>query len=127
MLNSFPFAVVLAVGLIVGIISKAGAEDYVGYSALDQSQSISFDGKTVTWNGKTFTLDENTLFLDYRLDRAKLAGNPFAFNNLNDVAKALKNGTAEKPMLLLTAPGSTGWTIPTIPRSAATAPLRRSA
>ena len=99
------FAVVLAVSLFVGMISRAGAADYVGYSALDQSQPVSFDGKTVKWNGKTFTLDENTLFLDYRLDRAKLAGNPYAFNTLKDAAKALKNGTAEKPMMLLTAPG----------------------
>jgi hypothetical protein len=99
------FDVVLAISLFVGMISRAGAADYVGYSALDQSQPVSFDGKTVKWNGKTFTLDENTLFLDYRLDRAKLADNPYAFNTLKDAAKALKNGTAEKPMLLLTAPG----------------------
>ena len=99
------FAVVLAVSQFVGMNSRAGAADYVGYSALDQNQPVSFDGATVKWNGKTFTLDENTLFLDYRLDRAKLAGNPYAFNTLKDAAKALKNGTAEKPMLLLTAPG----------------------
>jgi hypothetical protein len=99
------FAAVLVVGLFVGMISRAGAADYMGYSALDQSQPVSFDGKTVKWNGKTFALDENTLFLDYRLDRAKLVGNPFAFSTLKDAAKALKNGTAEKPMLLLTAPG----------------------
>src|SRR6185436_20200027 len=91
------FDVVLAFSLFVGMISRAGAVDYVGYSALDQSQPISFDGKTVKWNSKTFALDENTLFLDYRLDRAKLVGNPFAFNTLKDAAKALKNGTAEKP------------------------------
>ena len=63
------FAVVLAVSLFVGMISRAGAADYAGYSALDQSQPVSFDGKTVKWNGKTFTLDENTVYLDYRLDR----------------------------------------------------------
>ena len=99
------FTAVLAVSLFVGMIPRAGAADYAGYTALDQSQPVSFDGKTVNWSGKTFVLDENTLFLDYRLDRAKLTGNPYAFNNLKDAAKALKNGTAEKPMILLTAPG----------------------
>jgi hypothetical protein len=82
------FAVVLAVSLFVGMISRAGAADYVGYRALDQSQPVSFDGNTVKWNGKTFTLDENTIFLDSRLDRAKLAGNPHAFNNLKEAAAA---------------------------------------
>ncbi len=99
------FALVLVVGLFVGIIPSIGAADYAGYSALDQSQPVSFDGGTVKWNGKIFTLDANTLFLDYRLQRAQLAGNPYAFNNLKDAKAALKNGTAEKPMLLLTAPG----------------------
>ena len=98
-------AIVSAVCLFVGMIPSAGAADYAGYSALDQSQPVSFDGKTVKWNGKTFTLDENTLFLDSRLQRAQLAGNPYAFNNLKDAKAALKNGTADKPMLLLTAPG----------------------
>ncbi len=99
------FAIVLTLGLFGAIVPAASAADYAGYTALDPSQPVSFDGKTVKWNGKTFTLDENTLFLDYRLDRAKLAGHPYAFNNLKDAAAKLKNGTAEKPMLLLTAPG----------------------
>jgi hypothetical protein len=98
-------AVAFAVSLFAGLISRASAADYAGYSTLDQSQPVSFDGKTVTWNGKTFTLDENTLFLDFRLDRAQLAGNPYAFNTLKDAVAKLKHGTAEKPMLLLTAPG----------------------
>ncbi len=107
MKKSYPrvLALVLAAGLLVGMVPRAGAADYTGYTALDRSQPVSFDGKTVTWNGRTFTLDENTLFLDSRLDRAQLAGNPHAFNNLKDAAAALKNGTAEKPMMLLTAPG----------------------
>ncbi len=71
----------------------------------DQSQSVSFDGKTVTGIGRTFVLGENTLFLDYGLERAQLAANPYAFNNLKDVKGALSNGTADKPMMLLTAPG----------------------
>ncbi|MSU50769.1 MAG: hypothetical protein EXS37_17065, partial [Opitutus sp.] len=82
-------AIVSAASLFVGKVPIAGAADYVDYTALDQSQPVSFDGKTVKWNGKTFTLDENTLFLDYRLDRAKLAGNPYAFNNLKDAKAAL--------------------------------------
>ncbi|MSU51243.1 MAG: hypothetical protein EXS37_19505 [Opitutus sp.] len=84
---------------------SAGAADYAGYSALDKNQPVSFDGNTVKWNGKTFVLDAKTLFLDYRLDRAKLAGNSYAFNNLKDAKAALKHGTPEKPMMLLTAPG----------------------
>ncbi|HEX2853366.1 MAG TPA: hypothetical protein VHO24_09015 [Opitutaceae bacterium] len=99
------FAVVLAVSLFAGLLPGASAADYAGYSALDPSQPVSFDGKTVKWNGRTFTLDENTLFLDYRLQAAQLAGNPYAFNTLKAAAKALKHGTAEKPMMLLTAPG----------------------
>ena len=87
------------------MISRAVAADYAGYTALDRSQPVSFDGKTVKWNGKTFTLDQNTIFLDSRLDRAQLAANPHAFDNLKDAVAALKHGTAEKPMLLLTAPG----------------------
>src|SRR5215471_3879807 len=98
-------AVVLAVIPFAGMIPAAHAADYAGYTALDQSQPVSFDGKTVKWNNKTFVLDENTIFLDSRLDRAKLAGNSYAFNTIQDAAKALKNGTAEKPMMLLTAPG----------------------
>lgn len=99
-------AFLLAVGFFAAaLLPAARAAEYSGYAALDQSQPVSFDGQTVKWNGKTFTLDQNTIFLDYRLDAAKLAGNPYAFNNLKDAAKALKNGTAEKPMMLLTAPG----------------------
>lgn len=71
----------------------------------DQSQSVSFDGKTVTGIGRTFVLGENTLFLDYGLERAQLAAHPYAFNNLKDAKGALRNGTADKPMMLLTAPG----------------------
>ena len=99
------FAAVLSLSLLAGMLPRASAADYAGYTALDPSQPVSFDGNTVKWNGKTFTLDENTLFLDYRLDKAKLAGNPYAFNNLKDAKVALKNGTAAKPMMLLTAPG----------------------
>ncbi len=96
---------VLAVGLFAGMISRANAADYAGYTALDTSQPVSFDGNTVKWKDKTFALDDNTIFLDSRLDRAKLAGNPHAFNNFKDAAAALKSGTPEKPMMLLTAPG----------------------
>lgn len=95
----------LVLALVAGTFSRAIAADYTGYASLDASQPISFDGKTVTWNGKTFTLDQNTIFLDSRLDSTKLAGNAYAFNNLKDAAAALKSGTAEKPMMLLTAPG----------------------
>ncbi|MEO7415383.1 MAG: hypothetical protein ABIZ81_18715 [Opitutaceae bacterium] len=91
--------------LFTGMIPSAVAAEYTAYSALDQSQPVSFDGKTVKWNGKTFTLDENTLFLDYRLQAAQLTGNPYAFNKLKDAAAKLKHGTAAKPMMLLTAPG----------------------
>lgn len=55
--------------------------------------------------GRTFVLGENTLFLDYGLERAQLAAHPYAFNNLKDAKGALRNGTADKPMMLLTAPG----------------------
>lgn len=98
-------AIVAFVSLSAGVIPNAQAADYAGYTALDPSQPVSFDGKTVTWGGKTFVLDANTLFLDYRLDRAKLAGNPYAFQSLQDAKAALKHGTAEKPMRLLIAPG----------------------
>jgi hypothetical protein len=97
--------IVLVAGLLVGMIGRTSAAAYVGYTALDPSRPVSFDGKTVSWNGKTFTLSPNTIFLDSRLDRAQLAANPHAFNNLKDAVAALQSGTAEKPMMLLTAPG----------------------
>ena len=43
-------AVVLVAALLVGMLSSVGAADYAGYTALDQSQPVSFDGKTVKWN-----------------------------------------------------------------------------
>jgi hypothetical protein len=100
-----PFATALAPTLLLASLAPAFAAEYAGYAPLDPAQPVSFDGNTVKWNGKTFTLDDNTLFLDYRLDKAKLAGNPHAFNNLKDAVAALKDGTPEKPMMLLTAPG----------------------
>ena len=100
---------VILASLAVLLAGAALAEDaaYTGYVPLDPdpAEAIVFDGATVAWNGKTFTLDENTLFLDYRLDAAQIEGNPYAFNNVTDALAALKSGTAEKSMLLLTAPG----------------------
>ena len=78
---------------------------YKGYTSLDPAEPIRFDGTQVEWNGRVFHLDEHTIFLDYRLDSEQIAGNPYAFNNIQDAAKALKHGTANKPMLLLVAPG----------------------
>mgnify|MGYP003335055317 CR=1 FL=1 len=40
------------------------AVTYTGYTPLDPSQPVAFDGATVKWNGKVFTLDANTVFLD---------------------------------------------------------------
>ncbi len=93
--------------LLAGGAALAEAAAYEGYAPLDPdpAQAITFDGATVTWNGHTFTLDENTFFLDYRLDAAQIEGNPYAFNNVTEALAALKSGTAEKPMMLLTAPG----------------------
>jgi hypothetical protein len=98
-------ALVASACVLVGTTPARAATAYAGYTALDPSQPVSFDGQTVTWNGKTFTLDEHTLFLDQRLQREHLAGNPHAFNTLKDAVKALQHGTAEKPMRLLIAPG----------------------
>lgn len=98
-------AIIAVVGLCAALVPRAAAADYAGYRALDPSQPVAFDGRTVTWNGRTFVLDEHTLFLDSRLQRAQLAGHPYAFNNLAEAAKALRHGTVEKPMRLLTAPG----------------------
>lgn len=85
----------------------AAAEGYTGYASLDPdpAEAIAFDGRTVKWAGQTFTLGEDTYFLDYRLDAAQIAGNPYAFRDIGDALRALKNGTAEKPMTLLIAPG----------------------
>jgi hypothetical protein len=103
------FAALLVLSLFAVSAPVALAYAYTGYTPLDASSPIAFDGATVTWNGKTFTLDENTIYLDYRLDSAQIADHPYAFNNIQDAAAALRDGTAEKPMLLLTAPGCTGW------------------
>ena len=91
--------------LLAGGAALAEGAAYEGYAPLDPTpaEAIAFDGATVTWNGKTFTLDENTFFLDYRLDPAQIEGNPYAFNNVTDALAALRSGTADKPMLLLTA------------------------
>ncbi len=98
-------AALLVLSLFAVSAPVALAYAYTGYTPLDASSPIAFDGATVTWNGKTFTLDENTIYLDYRLDSAQIADHPYAFNNIQDAAAALRDGTAEKPMLLLTAPG----------------------
>jgi hypothetical protein len=97
--------VVLVASWFAALMPGGAAAADLRYSALDPSQPVAFDGSTVKWNGKTFVLDENTLFLDYRLPRDQLAASPYAFNNLKDAVAKLKHGTAEKPMLLLTAPG----------------------
>ena len=100
------FAVVLTASVFVGMIPSADATDYAGYSALDSKPAqFRLTAKRSNGNGKNFVLDENTLFLDYRLKREQLATNPYAFNNLKDAAAKLRHGTAEKPMMLLTAPG----------------------
>ena len=99
-------AVVLALSLIAALMPVSSEEKaYTGYTSLDPAESITFDGERVAWEGKTFTLDANTIFLDYRLDDNQIAGNPYAFNNIQDAAAALTSGTADKPMMLLTAPG----------------------
>jgi len=87
------------------IASRIQAAKYDGYQSLDSTEPIFFDGERVEWNGKVFLLDENTIFLDYRLDSEQIKDNPYAFNNIQAAAKALKHGTPQKPMLLLTAPG----------------------
>jgi len=97
---------VLIFSFITVLISAAsGNFSYTGYTSLDPSEPITFDGQTVTWKGRSFTLDENTIFLDYRLEERQITGNPYAFNNIEDAAAALTNGSKEKPMILLTAPG----------------------
>ncbi len=69
------------------------------------AEAIIFDGAAVTWHGRTFVLDGNTFYLDGRLDAAQIVDNPYAFNDVTAALAALRSGTAEKPMLLLTAPG----------------------
>ena len=99
-------AVILALGLMMAVVPVASEEKaYTGYTSLNPAEPITFDGNKVTWGGKAFTLDENTIFLDYRLEDNQIAHNPYAFNNIQDAATALTGGTADKPMLLLTAPG----------------------
>ncbi|HWA27910.1 MAG TPA: hypothetical protein VG734_19820 [Lacunisphaera sp.] len=97
----------ITAGLLFAAMFAAGARaaSYVGYTSLDPSQPITFDGNVVTWNGKTFTLGPKAIFLDYRLDPAQIAGNPYAFNTIQAAKAALTAGTAAQPMMLLTAPG----------------------
>ena len=71
----------------------------------DPAEAITFDGKVVTWAGQSFTLDENTFFLDCRLEESAVAENPYAFREIRAALSALKDGTADKPMTLLIAPG----------------------
>ncbi|BET69464.1 hypothetical protein ASA1KI_43820 [Opitutales bacterium ASA1] len=90
---------------VPGLVERSDAAEYTGYRSLDSEQPITFDGATVTWNGRTFHLDEQTVFLDQRLDEARIAENPYAFRSIHDAAAALRSGTKEKPMRLLVAPG----------------------
>ena len=93
--------VLLAALLLMGC---AAAESYVPLDP-DPAEAISFDGREVTWAGETFTLGEDVYFLDWRLTEEQIAGNPYAFRDVNDALRALKDGTSEKPMTLLIAPG----------------------
>lgn len=96
----------LVLAMVMALLPMtAFAATYTGYQSLDATEPITFDGESVTWNGITWTLGENTIFLDNRLDDAQIADNPYAFNDFADAAAALKDGTAAKPMILLTAPG----------------------
>lgn len=83
------------------------AQTYEGYRPLGAKRAdyIGFDGRTVRWSGKTYVLDENTYFLDYRLEEEQISENPYAFNDLRDALSVLNDGTADKPMTLLIAPG----------------------
>ena len=64
-----------------------------------------FDGVKVTWNGQSFVLDENTFLLDGSLSAEDVQKCPYVFNEVRQALAALKSGTAQKPMMLLTAPG----------------------
>lgn len=102
------FSALLLLMLCLGA-ATAMAEGYVGYETLDKTagEEILFDGKTVAWGGKTWTLGETCIFLDYRLDAQQIADNPYAFSDVTEALNYLngKNGTAESPLMLLTAPG----------------------
>ncbi len=98
--------VFIIVSLFATLVSAAPAKKaYATYTSLDKTEPITFDGEKVTWQGKSFTLDENTIFLDYRLEESQISNNPYAFNNIKDAVAALKNGTEDNPMMMLTAPG----------------------
>src|SRR4051812_26872578 len=47
-------AAVLVASLFAAIPITVHAAAYAGYTALDASQPVSFDGSTVKWNGRTF-------------------------------------------------------------------------
>ncbi len=105
---------ILSIGLIFVMMMtllpigafRAFADEVKDYVSLDTgANAIGFNGSSVTFRGATYELDENTIFLDYRLTDAQIAGNPYAFNDVHKAFAALKDGTAEKPMMLLTAPG----------------------
>ncbi|MCF0238523.1 MAG: hypothetical protein HUK24_07965, partial [Sphaerochaetaceae bacterium] len=88
-------------------ITEVPKDAYRGYKSLDPAseEKIYFDGYTVKWDGKTFSLDENTFFLDSRLEDSYVETNPYVFNDVLEALAAVNNGTAEKPMMLLVAPG----------------------
>lgn len=103
------FSVLLLLTLFCFGAVTAMAEEYVGYESLDpaEGEEIVFDGKSVSWDGHTWTLGETCIFLDYRLDSEQIADHPYAFNDVTEALNYLngKNGTAEAPLMLLTAPG----------------------
>lgn len=97
--------VLVGLAFAVMLSSRASAASYEGYTPLDPAQPISFNGTSVSWNGMTFTLGPRTVFLDHQLEPSQIAGNAYAFNNIQDAVAALNDGTAAEPMLLLAAPG----------------------
>ena len=107
------FAIVLFVSMVFtllpgGMINVHAAGDYTGYTSLDDGiNKIEFDGETVTWNGQTWTLGTNTIFLDYRLEDAYVAENPYAFNEIHEAINYLNahQGSNTSRMNFLIAPG----------------------
>ncbi|MDR0811758.1 MAG: hypothetical protein LBN23_05770, partial [Paludibacter sp.] len=74
------------------------------YKALDASNPVAFDGKTIIYNGKTIPLNDKTFFVDGQLPDETVAKYKFVFNSFNEAVKNLKDGDEKQPMTVYIAP-----------------------
>lgn len=74
------------------------------YQSLDAAQPIQFSGRQIIFKGDTMQLGPKAFFIDGNLPDSIVQQYPFVFNNVQDAAKQLTNGSETQPMVLYLAP-----------------------